>query len=84
MQLNWQRADLLSWGEYIDTPHGKYRKTWGYFDTAQNPDGCLFKLSFNGEVLAENIDGPTIDDAEDKIDLLVAKHQKEMASRLPA
>lgn len=80
MPLIWERADLSRWGEFIDTPLGQYRKTWEYTDAAQNVDGCLFSLWFDGNVLAKGIDGPTITDAEDLVDILVKKHQAEMVS----
>lgn len=75
--LTWERADLSAWGEYIDTPQGRYSKTWGYTDEAKNADGCQFSLSFSGKKIAENIDGPTIDHAEDQVDILVNKHRAE-------
>ncbi len=78
MEIPWNRADLSAWGEFVRTPYGIYRKFWKYVDEAQNNDGCLFELQFEGETIAKDIDGPTITDAEDAVDVLVINHMREM------
>lgn len=42
MKLNWQRCDLIHWGEYLETKVGRFTRRWIFTDRAKNPDGLLF------------------------------------------